>query len=248
MQTAAAIIEQMRRIAKVDTSQYPDEKALIDLNTLKDEFWSAIVSIKRKFNFEIWTSSSIELQSEYTLSEVAYNQAWTKQLSSVSINYNGETYENTWKIKYIQADRVNPYDLPYDWDYYVENQDEKKPLYYVADNSYFIAPAPLIAVTNWIKLTWIRKIPDYELTTTEQEMRIPVDQQKDLVFWLAVYWLMNKWVNDNIINNAEARWERKKATALYNLESRVEENPFLWEFPDDSLTYTNNLTPTLQNG
>tara|TARA_R110000772_G_scaffold236250_1_gene347889 strand:- start:698 stop:838 length:141 start_codon:yes stop_codon:yes gene_type:complete len=44
MNTPAAIIAQMRRRVKVDTSQYSDANALIDLNTLKDEFWSALIT------------------------------------------------------------------------------------------------------------------------------------------------------------------------------------------------------------
>jgi hypothetical protein len=81
MQTAQKIVDQMRRIAKVDTSQYTDANALIDLNTLKDEFWSAIVTtVNEDYNWERWTTSSVALQSEYTLNTVAYNTSGTKVL------------------------------------------------------------------------------------------------------------------------------------------------------------------------
>ena len=75
MINAAAIIAQMRRRCKVDKYQYPDADALIDLNTLKDEFWSAICSIKRKFNWQRWKTDTVALQSEYTLALVANNIA-----------------------------------------------------------------------------------------------------------------------------------------------------------------------------
>lgn len=243
MQTAQKIVDQMRRIAKVDTSQYTDANALIDLNTLKDEFWSAIVTtVQEDYNWERWTTSSVALQSEYTLSTVAYNTAWTKILKWVAISYDWDTYTNTSWIIYKQARLVNPYTLNYDWDYYVENQSEEDPIYYVADNSFFIAPAPTTAVTNWIKLTWIRKIPDYTLTTTEADMKIPVDVQQALVFWLVVFWLMNKWTDDNTINNAEARWIRKRAEAIKSLETRVE-NPIFLKYPDEvteEIVFTTN--------
>lgn len=50
-----------------------------------------------------------------------------------------------------------------DWDYYKNNQSELNPVYYVSDNSIFIAPIPQSAVTDGIKMTGIRKIADYEL-------------------------------------------------------------------------------------
>jgi len=78
MLNPTAIINQMRRLAKVDTAQYTDANALIDLNTLKDEFWSAIVTtinVQESYNWEKWKTSSIALQSEYTIPEVAYNTA-----------------------------------------------------------------------------------------------------------------------------------------------------------------------------
>lgn len=244
MQTAQKIIDQMRRIAKVDSSQYTDANALIDLNTLKDEFWSAIVTnVQERYNWEKWKTDLVALQSEYTLATVAYNTSWTKLLNSVSINYDWETYTNTWELKYIKCTLKNPDTLENDWDYYVENQSETDPIYYVADNSYFIAPAPITAVTNWIKLSWIRKIPDYSLTTTEADMKIPVDQQQALVYWLVVHWLMNKWTDDWTINNAESRWERKKAEAIRNLETRIE-NPIFLTYPDtindDEIIITTN--------
>jgi hypothetical protein len=54
----------------VDTSQYSDANALIDLNSLKNEFWSKISSRKKKLNWQQWKSNSIALQSEYTLAEI----------------------------------------------------------------------------------------------------------------------------------------------------------------------------------
>jgi hypothetical protein len=66
----------------------------------------------------------------------------------------------------------------------------------------------------------VRKIPDYTLTTTEVDMRIPVDQQQAMVFGLIVYALMAKWADDGIINNAEARWQNKKREAINSLMTR----------------------------
>jgi hypothetical protein len=34
------------------------------------------------------------------------------------------------------------------WDYYVNKQSEEDPIFYIADNSVFIAPAPKLAIVN----------------------------------------------------------------------------------------------------
>lgn len=232
MNTPAAIIAQMRRIAKVDTSQYSDANALIDLNTLKDEFWSAIVTtVNESYNWDRWTADTVALQSEYTLPAVAFDTAWNKLLKWISMNYDSETYPETWELIYVKAREINPNTLDKDWYYYTEYQSEEDPIYFIADNSFFIAPAPRTAITWGIKLTWIKKIPDYELTTTEANMKITVDQQNALVYGLVVHWLMNKWADANIINDAEARWIRKRTEALKALETRLE-TPHFFLYPD----------------
>lgn len=241
--TTAQIIAQMRRKSWADTAQYSDENALIDLNTLKDEFWSAICStVNEDYNWERWTTSSIALQSEYTTAAVAYNTAWTKILKGVAINYDADTYTDTGWLVYIQARLVNPYTLPNEWDYYVENQSEDDPIYYVADNSFFIAPAPRTAVTNWIKLTWLRKIPDYTLATTEADIKLPIDVHQTLVYWLVVHALENKRVEENLIISAENRRKEKRLEAIRSLETRVE-TPLLLKYPDevsDEIRFTTN--------
>ena len=242
MNTPAAIIAQMRRRVKVDEYQYTDADALKDLNTLKDSFWSLIVTeAPESYNWDRWLVDLTTTNTEYQIPEVAYNKAGAKLLKWISINYNWETYSETGNLKYINAREVNPNTLEHEWFHYVENQSKDDPIYFVADNSYFIAPSFRTAgLVNRIKLTWIRKIPDYELTTTEANMKIPVDQQQVLVYWLMIDWYFNKWVDDGTINNAEARWEKKKTEAIKTLSNRVE-NPTTFELPsesDDCITLT----------
>lgn len=236
MNTPAAIIAQMRRRCKVDTSQYPDADALIDLNTLKDDFWSALVTeLPEDYNWERWTVDFTTTNTEYLMPEVSYNIAWAKVLKGIAISYDGDTYTDTSLIQYTPAREVNPNTLEHDWYYYVENQSEDDPIYFVSDNSYFIAPAFRTAwLVDRIKLTGIRKIPDWTLTTTEANMKIPVDQQQTLVWGLMIDWYFNKWVDDNVINNAEARWERKKTEAIKTLANRVESPVFL-TYPEQEI-------------
>jgi len=234
MQTPQSIIDQMRRRVKVDTSQYTDADALKDLNTLKDEFWSALITnVAEDYNWDRWFVNLTTTDSEYSIPTVAYNTAWTKILKQVAISYEWDTYKETWNIQYTPAREVNPNTLEHDWFYYVEKQDKKDPIYFVADNSLFIAPSFRTAwLVDRIKLTWIRKIPDYSLTTTEADMKISVDQQQALVYGLMIDWYFNKWVDDNTINNAAVRWENKKQEAIRTLSVRVE-SPTTFKYPDE---------------
>jgi hypothetical protein len=46
-------------------------------------------------------------------------------------------------LKYIKAREVNRQTLEFEWNYYLENQSVDDPIYFIADNSVFIAPVPL---------------------------------------------------------------------------------------------------------
>ena len=56
------------------------------------------------------------------------------------------------ELVYTPAIEVNPYTLPYDWQYYKQEQSQDKPIYYVADKSIFIAPMPTEARLNGLKI------------------------------------------------------------------------------------------------
>lgn len=234
MENPLAIINQMRRKCKVNLFQYTNDDALIDLNARKDELWSAIcANVPESYNWERWKVSETTTDTEYTIPEVAFNKAWTKILKWISINYNWETLKETWLLIYNKAREVNPNTLEHEWNYYIENQPESNPIYFISDNSYFIAPSFRISwLVNRIKLTGLRKIPDYELTTSEADMKLPVDQQQVLVYWILIDWHFNKWDNENTINNAEARWERKKLAAIKNLAPRLDE-PVFFTYPEE---------------
>ena len=235
---------QLRRITWVSTSQYTQAEFLEDINVVKDEFWSWIVArLDEDSNYEEWTTDTVSLESEYTMPTVAYNTAGAKILKSVAISYNWETYNETWLIQYKKAREVNKDTLQYEWNYYVENQDENYPIYFIADNSYFIAPAPRTAWTNYLKLTGIRKIPDYTITTTESEMKIPADFQRVLLWGVIPYALMSKRVDNNEISKAQSDYLREKTQALQDMSTR-KEWPVFMTYPDtiinDEITITRN--------
>ena len=227
------IESQLRTRTWVSTWQYSQAQFLLDIAEAKDEFWSNIVArLDEDSNYEIWFNDSTTTDSEYTMPEVASDTAWLKMLKGIAIDYTWNTFTETWLAQYTKATEVNPTDLPYEWNYYVENQSQDKPIYYIADNSFFIAPAfRTAALTNRIKLTWIQKIADYTIATTEAEMRIPVDFQRLLIWAVIPFALMAKRVDDNQIQKAQNDYETKKTTALQNMAAR-KEWPIFMSYPE----------------
>ena len=64
----STIITRARRQAYVNSTDYPNSTALEDLNIIKDQFWSEIVThLPEDYQWESWTATTVALQGEYTL-------------------------------------------------------------------------------------------------------------------------------------------------------------------------------------
>jgi len=233
---------QLRTRTWVSTSQYSQAQFLLDINEAKDEFWSAVsTKLNNERNWDSWKVDDTTLISEYAMPEIAYDRAWTKILSWVAIDYTWDTYTTTWLPIYVKARLVSPDSLQHEWNYYVENQSTDDPMYMIADNSYFIAPSFRTAsLSDRIKLTWIKKIADYTIDTTEVEMRLPVDYQRLLIWSVIPFALMAKRATNNDIQKAQNDYEGKKVTAIQNLSQR-KEWPVTMEYPEQDNIYNDDL-------
>ena len=189
------IITTAREWANVPSAVVTDSIALRYLNMRKDDLWSAFVSrADADFNWDEWTSDTVALQSEYAIPEVTRTTTGVKAIHGVQVNYDGQTLTNTGVLDFVIARQVGSESPQHPWSWYVENQAKEDPVYRVSDNSVFIAPAPISGQegVGRIKMTGIRNITDYTIngvngastTTTEAEMRIPLDRQKTLILGL----------------------------------------------------------------
>lgn len=218
----AKIISRARKIAKYTTSNYSDSEALEDLNEIKDEFWAEIVSrLEEDYNWEEWKTSTVSGQAEYTLPPLTSTSDGTKALKTVAISYGTATYDDG-TLQYVKAKLVNPANLELDWDYYKNNQSELDPIYYVSDNSIFIAPTPSASIPSAVKMTGIRKIPDYTLSSVEVDIGIPVDFHRVLVFGLAYEMALDKGIPSNDIVEYQNNYEVGKQKAFKALAMRSE--------------------------
>lgn len=166
MATLQTIVDRNRRLNYVDSIQYTDVSALEDANYRIHQIEDYITSaIWEGFFWDILkTDTTVVNQSEYTLPIIStwlFN--WVPKIENISIMY------QTW-WEYVKAREVNRQTLDYDMSWYETNQSESDPIYFIADNSYFIFPAPKTAVVNWIKLYWIKSLADVALTTTYADL------------------------------------------------------------------------------
>lgn len=214
----------VKRYAWVTTANYSETDFLDDINMVKNEIWNKIVaSWVWNINYDIWTANTVANQSEYTLPLVSSTAIGSKRIKSISINYDGKTYDNG-TLQYIQATEVNPTTLAHPWDYYVNNQSFEKPIFYQSDKSIFIAPLP----TSWkewvnrLRVEWIRNIPDYNINTTEVDMKIPYDYHFILLKGVLPYAYMWKRADIWVINNAINDYKVSLNEWLRTMEDLVE--------------------------
>lgn len=202
------------------------------LNKVKDRFWSGIVTaVGEDFRWQQWTTPSVVGQSEYPMLEVASDRNGMKKIESVYVAYDNDTYEETGKLQYTKCTLVTRTSLEREWEWYEAHQPATNPLYIIADASIFIAPLPTVAISTGIKLTGIRKIADYTITTEESDMGITAEYAYILVQWLLPY-IYRFQGKINEANAETMEYERIETIALYNLGDRTTW-PFYAKYPDE---------------
>lgn len=174
-------------------SQLPDATAVKYMNIGYHKVKRAIIALRQEFFWDTFKSSTTVIgQSEYSLpTGLTWNYKDLTKALAFSIKY-----ESTWD--YIPCDKKYPYSLDHDLDWYKTNQPSTTPFYHIADDSYFIYPAPLEAVTDWIKIYWIKDLVDIDETTTEVNIfdgKIPTDYHYIVSYYIRYMYYMSRWVN-----------------------------------------------------
>lgn len=234
------IITKVRSRAHVNATQYPSSTALQDINEIKNEIWSAIASRSDvRFSWDVW-NATLSTVSEHSVPSATSTSTGTKAITSVSVCYDGETYEDTGLLAYVPAKRVNKETLKHDWNWYVENQSEDSPIYFVSDKAVFIAPAARTSITNGMKLEGLRSLSDFTVngvdsetvTTTEEEMRIPFEFHSVIIFGGIARALWHKGVTQNEVQSAENFYSLKLREAL-DAMATVEAGPVTIGYEDE---------------
>jgi len=228
--------------SNTNSTDFSPTRLLTFFNVVKDDLFSYLITWAQwKWNWDIWTTTSVANQSEYVVPEAASDTEWNLKITWLSINYNGDT-EKDWTFKFRKARPVNPQWLPENWNYYTNNQSKEDPIYYVADRSVFIAPHPVTweAGSSRIQLKGIKSIPNYTITTSETNIKIPLYLHDTLVKWVLPYIHRAEWKKD------EASFEEKNYTEARDLAVIKFTNRSTWphfmKFPDDQYTDEYSIT------
>lgn len=135
--------------------------------------------VGENYFFQIWKRDAIANQQngEYPYPEADQDSAGAEKISGVLIKpYSTDLY-------YTPCREVDIKNLPYDWEYYLANQPKSDPIFFIADESIFIAPQfsdtdlPEIPPGNMqIKLNGIAKLIDLAAGATSAAVVIPTSQ------------------------------------------------------------------------
>jgi len=240
----ADIIDLTRDQSHVNSTQFPDAQILKYLNIVKNNFWSYLVSaVSEDYDWDIFTvDTTVVWQDEYLLPPIASDTAWAKKVKNISITYDSETYDDG-SFKLIKATEVKLSSLKQNWNYYKNNQDKENPIYYIADNSFFVAPAPDTAIAWWIEVKCIKKIPDYTTWTTETNMIIPIDHHEVLIQWVLPYIYKSQWKSSESISEKQ-EYIRQRKQSVEELSDR-NTSPLYLDYPLDREAPSNVIVPNL---
>ncbi len=194
------------------------------LNMAKDKLWAKYVcSITGKDrSWEEWTTDFTINESEYPLPQVVSDENRLKKVQSLYVTYNASTYSRTGELVYYPAKPVDRATLEQDWAFYCANQPETNPIYYTSDKSIFVAPVPLTTITAGLKLTWVKKIPDYSVGTAESDMVLPDDIHELLIDGLMYHLLYKKG------NASMAQGQKNDFAATTNEMLNTERDFHIW--------------------
>lgn len=134
--------------------------------------------VDENYFFQIWKRDAVAAQTngEYPYPEADNDSAGMVKCLNVAIKgYSTDLY-------YQIAREVKLADLEYDWEWYLANQAKSNPIYFIGDESIFIAPqfaaADVGASGNvQIKLTGLAKLTDLTAEGAATTILIPDDHQ-----------------------------------------------------------------------
>lgn len=197
MATLQTRIDNARTLNNVDVNQYNDTQALLHSNQVIHQIEDFITkAIWEKYFWSILTAQTTVInQNEYTLPKLStwlFNGA--DKIESISIQYRADE-------EFIKATEVSFDTLENDLSWYNANQSEAEPIYFIADNSIFIYPAPKVAIEWWIKFYGIRWLRDVTLSTNDTDL-----------FWWKIptkyYHLISDWLEEFILRTI---WKKQEA-------------------------------------
>lgn len=193
-------------------------------NIKRKELGNAIVKdVDENYFMQIWTRDAIANQNngEYPYPEADSDSAGMLKLLKLSIKarYTDIYYSDKMTEVDIKA-------LPHDWGWYLENQPKEVPIYYIGDESVFIAPqfvaADLPASPSGnaqIKMYGVAKMTDLDVGATAAAILIPDDSHHRIAIGMKELILTSRGKKSEA-NLAKQEFELEKSIMIDELTNR----------------------------
>jgi len=142
-------------------------------------------------------------------------------------------------VNYLKADEVDIKTLPHDWEWYLTNQPKSLPIYFIADESIFIAPqfatADLPASPSGnlqIKLNGIAKVTDLDVGAAASTILIPDDSHHRIATGMK-QWIFRARGKTKEALVAKQEFEVEKANMIDEMTNR-DNSGMCAKLPDDN--------------
>lgn len=217
------IIDKAIRLTYTNNWEYnPETEWLEDLiEVLQDVYTTIDTEVNEEYLYDIYTTDLVEWQNEYTFQTPTSTSAWMNKFKYLYIKYWNE-YK---RARYVSEATMQ--ETPF---YNEVNRSEADPIWYIADESVFIYPAPKSNVTDWLKASVSIMPQDILYTDEEDAIRIPRQYHKVLVEWLMWYIYQQRWLL-NEANNQKNIYEQSKNDLVRKMSDR-DTSPLVTWLPD----------------
>ena len=210
----AWIFTKARRDCFVETTDYSDADALIDLNLIYDDANSTIIDeVDEDFYWDSSVDDTVVDQSEYPVTTT-----WGFDIDEVNKVF--IKYKTTGD--YIPARRINPISLDKHPSWYTENWSQSDPMYYFQDNSVFVYPAANSTdwvITDWIEVYTINMPIPLVNAWAESTIKLPKRFHRLLPIWLKQYiYATQGKLNEK--NDAIAEYNQAKEKMVQQIRDR----------------------------
>lgn len=205
-------------------------------NIARNELGNLIIKdVDEDFFFQIWQRAAIANQEngEYPYPESDSDSAGMLKCNNVYVK---TRYTDAF---HVPAREVKLSALPHDWSWYLVNQPKDDPIYFIADQSIFIAPQfnsedlPDVEPSGgnkMIKLTGLAKLTDLDVGATEGSILIPTPERIALGM---VPWILKSRKLLKEAAQAEVDFNSAKNTMVDELTNR-DNSQMCARIPDDT--------------
>lgn len=209
----STIITKSRRQTGTTVGQKTDDLMLDDLNTVYFDIFQRLATKSKKYTRQTYKTTPVIWQNEYQVPKQDSVITGLKRVLNIQIKYTSD-----WD--FIPC-KMYDSSFPVDTDY----EDYDNPYCVVRDDSFFVYPAPTVAVTDWLVVEW-QYIPlPLESDTESQYIKLSVDNHDVLLAWLNMW----NWADKQLLDKKEIARQEYEAGILRIIDEWADDIDWWYE-------------------